>query len=75
VIHYPALFEPDAKKGGFVVTFPDFDWGVTQGETEAETIEMAEDALICIIEENHSPISKIDVGRASSGVKSIERSQ
>jgi antitoxin HicB len=51
MIHYPVLFEPDAKKGGFVVTFPDFQWGVTQGETEAEAMEMAEDALICIIEE------------------------
>jgi len=48
---YPALFEPDARKGGFVVIFPDFEWGVTQGETEAEAIAMAEDALICIIAE------------------------
>jgi antitoxin HicB len=52
MIHYPALFEPDAKKGGFVVTFPDFQWGATQGDTEAEAIEMAEDALLCIIEES-----------------------
>jgi antitoxin HicB len=51
MIHYPALFEPDAEKGGFVVTFPDFRWGVTQGETEAEATVMAEDALICIIAE------------------------
>ncbi len=51
MIHYPALFKPDAEKGGFVVTFPDFKWGVTQGETEAEAIEMSEDALVCIIEE------------------------
>ncbi len=51
MIHYPARFEPDAGKGGFVVTFPDFDWGVTQGETEAEAVEMSEDALLCIIEE------------------------
>jgi len=51
MIHYPALFEPDAEKGGVVVTFPDFEWGVTQGETEAEAIKMSQDALICIIEE------------------------
>jgi len=51
MIHYPALFEPDANKGGFVVTFPDFEWGVTQGETEAEAFDMAEDALVCILEE------------------------
>jgi hypothetical protein len=30
-MEYPALFEP-SKEGGFVVTFPDFDWGVTQGK-------------------------------------------
>ena len=33
------------------MTFPDFDWGVTQGDTEVEAMEMSEDALICIIEE------------------------
>jgi predicted RNase H-like HicB family nuclease len=26
---YPALFDP-AEEGGFVITFPDWDWGVTQ---------------------------------------------
>jgi antitoxin HicB len=51
MIHYPARFEPDAENGGFVVTFPDFGWGVTQGETEAEAVEMSSDALLCIIEE------------------------
>jgi antitoxin HicB len=51
MIAYPALFEPDVQTGGFVVTFPDFAWGVTQGETETEAVEMAEDALICILEE------------------------
>ena len=40
MIHYPSRFEPDAEKGGFVVTFPDFEWG-----------EMSVDALLCIIEE------------------------
>lgn len=51
MIHDPALFEPDPKKGGFVIAFPDFEWGVTQADTEAEALEMAEDALLCIIEE------------------------
>ena len=45
---YLALFEP-AEKGGFVVTFPDFDWGVTQGDTLEEAVEMAVDALEMII--------------------------
>jgi len=47
---YPALFEP-AREGGFVVTFPDFDWGITQGDTEAEAREMAADAVRTMIQE------------------------
>jgi len=46
-----ALFEPDTEAGGFVVTFPDFPWGVTQGETETEATEMAEDAIALVINE------------------------
>jgi antitoxin HicB len=45
---YPALFEP-AEKGGFVITFPDWDWGVSQGEGEADARGMARDALITMI--------------------------
>ena len=45
---YPALFDP-AKEGGFVITFPDWDWGVTQRENEADAREMARDALITMI--------------------------
>jgi antitoxin HicB len=47
-LKYPALFEP-AKEGGFVITFPDLDWGVTQGEDEADALDMARDALITMI--------------------------
>src|ERR1035437_7421946 len=50
-MEYPALFEP-SKEGGFVVTFPDFDWGVTQGETEPDAREMALDALCMMIRED-----------------------
>jgi len=50
-MEYPALFEP-AKEGGFVITFPDFDWGVTQGDTEQEGREMAMDALLTMIQEH-----------------------
>ena len=46
---FNALFEPDEQKGGFVVTFPDFEWGVTQGDTEEEATEMAVDALTMVI--------------------------
>jgi antitoxin HicB len=50
VMEYPALFEPSGE-GGFVVTFPDFDWGITQGETEQDAREMAMDALSTMIRE------------------------
>jgi antitoxin HicB len=45
---YPALFDP-AEEGGFVITFPDWDWGVSQGEDEADALDMARDALITMI--------------------------
>jgi antitoxin HicB len=44
-----ALFEPDPKAGGFVVTFPDFGYGATQGETDEEAMEMARDLLMLTI--------------------------
>ena len=46
---YLALFEPDPKAGGCVVTFPDFGYGVTQGETEEEAMEMAQDLLMLTV--------------------------
>ena len=42
---YPALFEP-AEEGGFVVTFPDVEAAITQGDDEQDAREMARDALI-----------------------------
>ena len=41
---YRVALEP-ALEGGFVVTFPDFGWGVTQGDTETLALANAEDAL------------------------------
>jgi len=46
---YLALFEPDRKAGGYVVTFPDFGYGVTQGESNQEAMEMAQDLLMLTI--------------------------
>jgi len=46
---YLGLFEPDRKAGGYVVTFPDFGYGVTQGETDEEAMEMAQDLLMLTI--------------------------
>ena len=48
MVTYPALFEP-AEEGGFVVTFPDFGYGGTQGDSEAEAAEMAAYLLACLI--------------------------
>ena len=47
--HYQALFEPDLKAGGYVVTFPDFGYGATQGENKEEAMDMAQDLLILTI--------------------------
>lgn len=46
---YLALFEPDQEAGGYVVTFPDFGYGATQGETDEEAMEMARDLLMLSI--------------------------
>jgi antitoxin HicB len=48
---YYGLFEPDSKRGGFVVTFPDLEHGATQGETLEEAVDMAGDLLRCIVGE------------------------
>ena len=47
--HYLALFETDLEAGGYVVTFPDFGYGATQGETDQEAMEMAQDLLMLTI--------------------------
>jgi antitoxin HicB len=39
-MEYAALFEP-ADEGGYVITFPDFGWGVSQGDNEQEARAMA----------------------------------
>ena len=44
-MYYPAHFEP-ATEGGFVVTFRDIPEAITQGDTDAEALTMAEDALV-----------------------------
>lgn len=48
---YLALFEPDQNTGGYVVTFPDFGYGATQGEDQPEAMAMARDLLMLSIED------------------------
>ncbi len=50
-MEYAALFEP-AREGGFVVTIPDFGWGVSQGDTEEEAREMATALLQTLVQEH-----------------------
>jgi antitoxin HicB len=50
-MEYPAKFAP-AAEGGFVVEFPDFGWGVTQGDNEEEARHMAHDLLVTIIQDH-----------------------
>lgn len=42
---YPAHFK-EVAEGGFIVTFRDIPEAITQGDTEAEALEMAADALL-----------------------------
>lgn len=44
MLQYPAQFAPDGE--GFVVTFRDIPEAITQGDTEAEAVAMAADALL-----------------------------
>lgn len=67
MIAYPAHFEP-AEEGGFVVTFPDFGYGVTQGDSEVEAAEMASDLLGCLLSDfigQGKPLPEASVHRGS----------
>jgi len=46
---YPARFERDRRSGSYTVTFPDFDWGVTQGDDLDDAMDMARDVLKILI--------------------------
>jgi len=47
-MEYPAAFEP-APEGGFVITFPDVEGAISQGDDEQDAREMARDALITML--------------------------
>src|SRR5277367_1756641 len=66
---YLALFEPDHQAGGYVVTFPDFGYGVTQGETEEEAMEMAQDLLMLTISDYIRDSTPLPVPRRHRGSK------
>jgi antitoxin HicB len=66
---YLALFEPDREAGGYVVTFPDFDYGVTHGETNAEAMAMAQDLLMLTIGDCIKGSKPLPVPRRHRGAK------
>jgi len=66
---YLALFEPDRKAGGYVVTFPDFGYGVTQGETDQEAMEMAQDLLMLTIGDYMRESKPLPTPRRHRGAK------
>jgi len=66
---YLALFEPDHEAGGYVVTFPDFGYGVTQGETDAESIAMAQDLLMLTIGDYIKESRPLPAPKRHRGVK------
>ncbi|SHJ69855.1 antitoxin HicB [Roseomonas rosea] len=45
---YPAVLTPE-DEGGFSVSFPDVPEALTQGEDEAEALDMAQDALVAAL--------------------------
>ena len=42
---YPITLTPDTTDGGFVVTFVDIPEAITQGDTQAQALQAAKDAL------------------------------
>lgn len=42
---YPIVLAPDKEDGGYLVTFPDIDWAVTQGDSIEDCLAMADDCL------------------------------
>jgi len=67
--HYLALFEPDLEAGGYVVTFPDFGYGATQGETDQEAMEMAQDLLMLTIGDYIREVKPLPVPSRRRGAK------
>lgn len=66
---YLAQFEPDRKAGGYVVTFPEFGYGVTQGETEADAMDMAQDLLMLTIGDYMKESKLLPAPRRHRGAK------
>ena len=51
LLEYPALFEPQPE-GGYLITFPDFDWGISQGDAEEDSRMMAAALLQTMVQKH-----------------------
>ena len=67
MITYQSIFEPDREAGGFVITFPDFDWGVSQADTEADALAMAEDLLVTMLGDHIKQSQEIPIPKRRRG--------
>ena len=68
---YPAIFEP-AKEGGYIVSVPDIEGCFTEGDTLAEAMAMAQDAIAMMMvyfEDNNKRIP------SSSNINDIDKSK
>lgn len=66
---FPAIFDPHEGGAGYTVTFPDLPGCITEGDTWADAMAMAQDALegfLYFVEEDGDPIP------APSDPKAIE---
>jgi antitoxin HicB len=69
MVSFQALFEPDREVGGFVITFPDFGWGVSQANTEDEALVMAGDLLATMIGDHIEQSQEIPVPARRRGAR------
>jgi antitoxin HicB len=74
MLSYQVKFDEPDDQGFVVVHFPDFEWGVTQGESEEEALEMAADVIEiylaeCIKKSMPLPISKKRAGKQYRSVR------
>ena len=68
MVYYYALFEPDPHSDRFfTITFPDIEWGVSQGENEQDGREMALDLLRTMLGEHMRKGEPIPRAKAHRG--------
>ncbi len=64
---YPAVFTPE-KEGGYSITFPDLEGCYTCGDSLADSLMMAEDALALVLYGYETDGRAIPAPSAASGI-------